>query len=251
MLASGTGSALESPVQSVSTSLTRGDSLVGSLFSVAWCGVGGARGGQIVPRWFRVLPDLGIQTAHLFWSMPDAGTNPGPALDQLRSASTRWLAELSALGVEGDLVIKRGVPGSWLADLAALSPEALVVLGPSTPASVSTTVYDLLRNGSTPLLLLPDLVPPPVRLLERPVIDAGEDPNLDGLVEAMGQEAGDLNLIDLDHLEPPDAVLTALRVAEDVDATLLVLPRRPDDLVPYAIRRSNFPLLVWPGGGTP
>jgi hypothetical protein len=248
MLASGTGSALESPDRSTFAVTKRGDSLLGSLFSVAWCGVGGARGGQIVPRWFRVLPELGVETAHLFWSMPDSSDNAGRALDHLRSASTRWVAELSALGVEGDLVIKRGLAGSWLTDLAALSPEALVVLGPSAPASVSTTVHDLLHDGSTPLLLLPDLAPPPTRLLERPVVDAGNDPRLDWLVEAIAPEASDLHRIDLDHLEPPEAVLTALRVAEDVDATLLVLPRRPIDLVPYAVRRTNFPLLIWPDG---
>jgi hypothetical protein len=248
MLRSGIGSAFEPPGRTTSSVISRGNTLVGSLFSVAWCGVGGARGGQIVPRWFRVLPDLGVQNAHLFWSMPESDGNSGPALDQLRSVSSRWLAELSALGVEGDLVIKRGMPSSWLTDLAALSPEALVVLGPSTPASVSTTLHDLLHDGVTPLLLLPDLAPPPVRLLERLVIDAGDDPDIEWLVDAIGQDAAELHRVDLGHLDPPDAVLTALRVAEDVDATLLVLPRRPAELVPYAIRRSNFPLLVWPEG---
>jgi hypothetical protein len=195
-----------------------------------------------------VLPELGVQTAHLFWSMPVSGDNAGPALDQLRSASTRWLAELTALGVEGDLVIKRGAPSSWLTDLAALSPEALVVLGPSTPTSVSTTVHDLLNGGSTPLLLLPDLPPPPVRLLERTLVDAGAERGLDWLVDALAQDAAECHRIDVGNLDPPDAVLTALRVAEDVDATLLVLPRRPSELVPYAVRRSNFPLLIWPEG---
>jgi hypothetical protein len=248
MLETGTGHALFFPEPSTSALMTREESVVGSLFSVAWCGVGGARGGQIVPRWFPVLPELGVQTAHLFWSMPDAGAESDHALDRLRSSSTRWLAKLSSLGVGGDVVIKRGVAASWLSDLAALSPDALVVLGPSTPTSLSTTIHDLLHDGSTPLLLLPDVAPPPQRLLERLVVDSGSDASLDWLVDALGHQAGELHPIDLGQLEPPDAVLTALRLAEDLDATLLVLPRRPEELVPYALRRSNFPLLVWPEG---
>jgi len=237
------------PEWAVSTMATRADTTqdtttVDAPFATAWCAVGGARGGQIVPRWFRVLPDLGVRTVHLFWSMPDTGADT--LLDQLRSASNRWLAELRALGLEADLVIKRGSAGAWLNGLSALSTDPIVVLGPSAPASVSTTVYDLLGEGSSPVLLLPDLVPPQARLLGRPLIDAGEDPACDRLVESLTREHSDPYLIDLDHLEPPDAVLTALRVAEDVDATLLVLPRRSRELVPYAVQRSNFPLLVWP-----
>jgi len=226
----------------------RGDASLGAMFSTAWCGVGGARGGQIVPRWFRVLPELGVSRVHLFWGMPDS-VDPGAALDGLKSASARWINELRALGLEGDLVIKRGSAGSWLNGLAPLSEEPIIVLGASAPSSVSTTVYDLLQDGTAPVLLLPDLIPPHGRILGRPLIDAGNDPELAGVVEGLTRDHSDPYLIDLAHLDAPEAVLTALRVADDVDASLIALPRRARELVPYAVQRSNFPLLVWPDPG--
>jgi hypothetical protein len=227
------------------TGTVTGEPSLGAAFATAWCAVGGARGGQIVPRWFRVLPELGVTRVHLFWSMPD-GIDAGAALDGLKSASARWINELRALGLEGDLVIKRGSAASWLTGLAQLSDDPVIVLGPSAPSSVSTTVYDLLREGSTPILLLPDLIPPHGRLLARPLIDVDAAEGAEGLVDGLTRDHSDPYLIDLAHLEAPDAVLTALRVAEEVDASLIAMPRRGHELVPYAVQRSNFPLLVWP-----
>jgi|GEM_PF-5385771 len=225
--------------------IVTGERALGAAFATAWCAVGGARGGQIVPRWFRVLPELGVSRVHLFWSMP-GGDDADAALDGLRSASARWINELRALGLEGDLVIKRGSAASWLNGLAQLSDDPVIVLGPSVPSSVSTTVYDLLRDGSAPILLLPDLIPPHGGMLARPLIDVDGEEGLETLVEGLMRAHTDPYLIDLAHLEAPDAVLTALRVAEDVDASLIALPRRGRELVPYAVQRSNFPLLVWP-----
>lgn len=205
-------------------------------FGTAWCAVGGERGGDIVPRWFSAFPELGIERVHLFWGLPES-EHAALALDALRGVSARWLAELRALGMEGELSLKRGAPGPWLAALAALADDSLIVTGPPAwRGARSTTIDHLLAHGTRPLLLLPDLVQPPeIPLLARALIDAADD---DATLPAGAER------LDLAPLDPPRAVRTALRVAEDLDASLLVLPRRRRELVPLALQHGNFPLLV-------
>jgi hypothetical protein len=207
-------------------------------FADAWCAIGGERGGDVVPRWFAALPDLGVLKAHLFWSLPESGY-ADLALDQLRSVSARWLAELKAEGVDGELSIKRGAPGPWLTALSELSPSSLLVTGPPAwRGTRSSTITHLLETARRPLLLLPDLVQPPeVHLLSRPVVDTGDGSvNLDGLPSA--------ERVDLSAFGAAEASRIALRVAEDVDASLIILPYRASELAPIALERGNFPILV-------
>jgi hypothetical protein len=210
-------------------------------FEDAWCAIGGERGGDVVPRWFAALPDLGVRKAHLFWSLPESGY-ADLALDQLRSVSSRWLAELKAEGVEGELSIKRGAPGPWLTALSELTAASLVVAGPPAwRGTRSTTIAHLLQSAKRPVLLLPDLVQPPEgHLLSRPVVDMR--PGLDGTEHLPGAER-----VDLSPFNAREAARIALRVAEDVDASLLILPSRADVLAPLVLEFGNFPVLV-PGG---
>jgi hypothetical protein len=215
-------------------------------FRTAWCAVGGERGGEIVPRWFDVLAELGLERVHLFWAIPEA-SNPAAALDRLRSTSARWLAGLQAMGIEGDLSIKRGLPGPWIADLAELAPDSLIITGPpASRGARSSTIHHLLRHSRRPFLLLPDLVQPPeAPLFERPVVEASSSPDpatprLDWL------DAGRTEWLDLARLAPAAAVQDALRLAEDLDASLLVFTRRTAELVPLALQHGNFPILVPP-----
>jgi hypothetical protein len=217
---------------------------VPSVLETAWCGVGGDRGGEIVPRWFGNLADIGVEHVSLFWAMPEEGQSDA-ALERLRSVSTRWLAEIRAMGMEGSLSIKRGDPGPWLTSLSELSGGSLIVVGPpATRGGRSTTVQHLLRYTERPLLLLPDLLQPPiVTLWSRVIVDAApapHGPRFDWPAEAVER-------VDLDNLDPVRAVRTAVRLAEDLDATLLCFPRRAAALVPLALEYGNFPVLVTPG----
>ena len=218
--------------------------------ATAWCAVGGERGGVVVPRWFGVLPELGIERVHLFWAVPE--TDGSAALDALRPASGRWLAELRMLGMEGELAIKRGAPGPWLSSLAGLSGDALVVLGPSRPGRMGETLTHLLEKGTAPLLLLPDLARLPNRpLLEHPVVDAGSPREAEAVAGSWGWEPAAAQRVDLSALDAARAVRSAVRLAEDVDATLLVVPRRAAELAPAALEQGNLPVLVTaqPTGG--
>jgi hypothetical protein len=215
-------------------------------FRTAWCAIGGERGGEIVPRWFDVLPELGLERVHLFWAIPEA-TNPAAALDRLRSVSARWLAGLRAIGIEGDLSIKRGSPGPWIADLAELTPHSLIVTGPPASRGARSSTIDHLLGGTVrPLLLLPDLVQPPeTALFERPVTEASASLVLpDNLADWL--DGAHAERLDLAHLHPAAAVPNALRLAEDLDASLLVFTRRAAALVPLALQHGNFPILVLP-----
>lgn len=216
------------------------------LFPTAWCGVGGERGGEVVPRWFPALADLGVAQVHLFWAVPETG-HAASALDGLRSASGRWLAELRALGLEGELSIKRGEPAAWLAALADISPGSLIVLGPPARGQPSATLQHLLQHGRQPLLLLPDLVySPEIPLLARPVIDAGV-PRAAGLPGGAALwDTPRTEWLDLAPLEPLPAARTALRRAEDSDASLIVLSRRSTALAPLLVQYGTFPVLVLP-----
>jgi hypothetical protein len=215
-------------------------------FEVGWCGVGGERGGDIVPRWFGVLTELGIRRVNLFWALP-AAENPTNALERVRSISVRWLAELRGLGVDAALSIKRGEPGPWLAGLASLNPDSVIVTGPPAwRGASSSTIRYLLENRSRSLLLLPDLIQTPdVPLFACPVIDAPTASAARSLAAAKW-DGHPAEFLDLEPLDPVQAVRTALRVAEDVDASVLVLPRRSHLLVPYALNYGNFPVLIPP-----
>lgn len=210
----------------------------------AWCAVGGARGGLVVPRWFGVLPELGVERVHLFWSVPEVGGDA--ALEELRTASGRWLAELRMLGLEGELSIKRGDPGPWLASLTGLSGESLVVLGPpAREGGESRTLAHLLATSADPLLILPDLGRLPVsHVLARPVVDAATPAEADELARQWGWDPAEAHRVDLSRLDAARAARAALRVAEDVDATLLVLARRGDGLLPAAVQLAALPVLV-------
>jgi hypothetical protein len=215
-------------------------------YGTVWCAVGGERGGDIVPRWFGAVPELGAARVHLFWALPETAS-PASALDRLRSISVRWLSGLQALGLEGELTIKRGAPGPWLTALAELADDSLIVTGPPAwRGAESETIAHLLAHATRPLLLLPDLVQPPEGdLFAHPVVDAGPSrelhlPGPDG--DSWDGEGAEW--LDLAGFDPPHAVRTALRLAEDVDASLLVLPRRRAELVPLALQHGNFPILV-------
>jgi hypothetical protein len=211
-------------------------------FRTAWCAVGGERGGEVVPRWFGALAELGVERVQLFWAVPPA-VDPAQALDRLRSVAVRWMAGLQALGVEADLSIKRGAPGPWLTGLAELEPDSLIVVGPpGSQRGESATIAHLLEHPARPLLLLPDLVQSlEVSLFDRPVVDGRPGEPAEHAEPWAGPAA---EWLDLSRLGPEEAVRTALRVAEDLDASLLVLPRRRADLVPRALRQGNFPVLV-------
>jgi hypothetical protein len=227
---------------------THGENLVTSpQVDTVWCAVGGGRGGDVVPRWFDALADLGARHANLFWAMPDDGS-ADVALERLRSVSTRWIAELRTLGIEGSLSIKRGAPGPWLVGLSGLDGNSLVVVGPPTSRGVrSATIQHLLHHSSRPLLLLPDLVQPPiVSLWTRVVVDAGSGGDGSAELDGLPWAAESVESIDLASLDAVRAVRTGLRFAEDVDATMLVLPRRSAALAPLAMEFGNFPVLVPP-----
>jgi hypothetical protein len=227
-------------------SAARGSGLSAMRYGTVWCAVGGERGGDIVPRWFGAVPELGAARVHLFWALPETAS-PTSALDRLRSISVRWLSGLQALGLEGELTIKRGAPGPWLAALAALADDSLIVTGPPAwRGAESETIAHLLAHATRPLLLLPDLVQPPEgELFARPVVDAGPSRDLHMPSHAGDPWNGDgAEWLDLAGFEPAHAVRTALRLAEDVDASLLVLPRRRRELVPLALQFGNFPILV-------
>jgi hypothetical protein len=211
-------------------------------FATAWCAVGGERGGEVVPRWFGALAELGVERVHLFWAVPGE-VDPAAALDGLRSVSTRWMSALQALGVQAELSIKRGAPGPWLSGLADLEANSLIVTGPPASRSLdSATIGHLLEQRRSPLLLLPDLVQPlDASPLDRPLVDGARGP---AVRPPEAWEGDATEWVDLSHLAPDEAVRTALRVAEDVDASLLVLPRRSAALVPLALRLGNFPVLV-------
>jgi hypothetical protein len=212
-------------------------------FRTAWCAVGGERGGEVVPRWFGALAELGVERIQLFWAVPETA-DPAAALDRLRSVSVRWMAGLQALGVQAELSIKRGAPGPWLTGLASLEPDSLIVVGPPAARAVdSATIAHLLEQPARPLLLLPDLVQPQdAALFDRVVVD-GEPGHGAGSEPWEGAAA---EWVELSRLAPDEAVRTALRVAEDVDASVLVLPRRRSALVPLALRYGTFPVLVPP-----
>jgi hypothetical protein len=212
-------------------------------FRTAWCAVGGERGGEVVPRWFGALAELGVERFQLFWAVPETA-DPAAALDRLRSVSVRWMAGLQALGVQAELSIKRGAPGPWLTGLASLEPDSLIVAGPPAARAVdSGTIAHLLEQPARPLLLLPDLVrPQDAALFDRAVVDG--EPGLGA--DAEPWEGATAEWVELSRFAPEEAVRTALRVAEDVDASVLVLPRRSAALVPLAIRYGNFPVLVPP-----
>jgi hypothetical protein len=217
------------------------------------CAVGGERGGEIVPRWFDALPDFGPTQASLFWAMPEDGSADA-ALERLRSVSARWLAELRVQGIDGSLSIKRGAPGPWLSALAALSERSLIVVGPPASRGVrSSTIQHLLRDSTRPLLLLPDLVQPPiVSLWTRVVVDAGGSFDVsDAAPQGTPWSPDGLESIDLAPQDPVRAVRTALRFAEDIDASMLVLPRRSAALAPLAMEYGNFPILLPPPQPSP
>lgn len=216
-----------------------------SRIDTAWCGVGGERGGEIVPRWFGNLADIGVAHVNLFWAMPDEGQDDA-GLERLRSVSSRWLAEIRAMGMEGNLSIKRGDAGPWLTSLAEISANSIIVSGPpATRGARSATVQHLLRHASSPVLLLPDLIQPPiVSLWARVVTDADPEPAR----SRVHWPAEAVEWIDLDPLDPVRAVRTALRLAEDVDATMICFPRRAAALAPLALEYGNFAILVPPAG---
>lgn len=244
-LTTGTKDAAERGVTPGADAPTGGRAVGQQLFTTAWCAVGGERGGELVPRWFSVLPELGIRHVRLFWAVPESADSAA-ALDHLRSLSGRWLAELNALGIEGDLAIKRGAPGPWLAGVAAMSPDSLVVVGPPSDASsASGTIAYLVEEATTPVLFLPELQQPPEgRFLARPVVGVGPDPTLGPLLQRLLGDGAEPHLLDLHALAPLEKIRTALRIAEDVDGSLLVLPHGSADLVPYALRHGSFPLLL-------
>jgi hypothetical protein len=213
--------------------------------STAWCAVGGERGGDIVPRWFSSLGDLGIREAHLFWALPESAY-AALALDQLRSVSNRWLEALTDSGIAGELSIKRGAPGPWLTALAELSEESLIVCGPPAwRGTRSTTLEYLAVHARRPLVLLPDLVQTPeIPILSRIVVDATSPEEADRAVLPLGDGARTVERLDLGSLEPAAASRILLRISEDVDASLLVLPRRAGELGPLVLEHGNFPLFV-------
>jgi hypothetical protein len=221
--------------------------------ATAWCAVGGERGGDIVPRWFASLAEIGIRDAHLFWALPETAY-AALALDQLRSVSTRWLQELQQVGIASDLSIKRGAPGPWLTALADLSDENLIVCGPPAwRGARSTTIDHLLAETRRPLLLLPDLVQTPeIPILTNVVAEASSTAEAEQAIQSLGDGARLIERLDLSTLDSIAAVRIALRIAEDVDASLLVLPRRAAQLVPLLLEDGNFPLFVpAPAAGDP
>lgn len=227
-----------------------GPAVIAQGFDTAWCAVGGERGGEIVPRWFGALADLGARYAHLFWAMPETG-DADVALDRLRSVSTRWLAELRALDIEGSLSIKRGAPGPWLNSLAELSDDSLIVVGaPAARGARSSTIHYLLHSATRPVLLLPDLIQPPLASLwSRVVVDAGDASDAD--LHALPWAAEVAEWTDLASLDPAAAARTAVRLAEDVDASLIVFPRRAAALAPLALQSGTFPILLPPAPTQP
>jgi hypothetical protein len=211
----------------------------------AWCAVGGERGGDIVPRWFDALAELGIRDAHLFWALPESAY-AALALEQLRSVSTGWLADLTASGIASELSIKRGEPGPWLTALAELSPRSLIVCGPPAwRGTRSSTIHHLVGHSPRPLLLLPDLVQTPeISLLARIVVDGAGMQQVAAALEPLGPDVRSVERLDVAPLEPEAAARIILRIAEDADASLLVLPRRASALAPLVLEHGNFPVFV-------
>jgi hypothetical protein len=214
-------------------------------FSAALCAVGGARGGRVVPDCFGMLPALGVDQVYLFWAMP-SGPEGLVELDVLRSDAELWLSELRALGVGSELVIKRGSPGPWIAALAGICGADLVVCGPpSVRGGTSETIDHLLRALQVPLLVLPE-DGCDGDLFARPLVDTERSPEAEALIAGwLGCPASRHDLA-VPSAPGPDAARTALALAQEAAASVLVLSGSSDVLVPHAVRDLHLPLLILP-----
>jgi hypothetical protein len=216
------------------------------LFGSAICAMGGSRGGQVIPGWFDRMASLGIRHAWLFWAVP-AGRDSEEELDRLRATVPRWLADLRAGGVSGELVIKRGRPGFWLSSLAGICDAGLIVTGPpSMRGGSSETIDHLLEHSRVPLLLLPEGGPATdATLLRRPIVELGGSACARGFVDAW-TGAALRHEFDSAELAPRDAAREILRLALDVEATAIVLSGGLDGLAQRLLHYGTVPLLVAP-----
>ncbi|MBI4545369.1 MAG: hypothetical protein HY703_09250 [Gemmatimonadetes bacterium] len=217
------------------------------LFRTALCAVGGGCGGAVVPRWFGVLPELGVECVCLFWAIPPSRQGVTD-LDALCAAGKRWLAELAALGAQGELVLKRGNPGPWLTALASIVEVDLVVTGPpATRQGSSRTITHLLEHLSKPLLLLPGGEGPAgPDLLARPLVDSDGTPEARALIESWTAGSAERSFVRPGGRTARERVHQALRACVETDATILVLPGRARAMVPHLLRSTAVPLLVAP-----
>jgi len=199
-----------------------------------------------------MLPRMGVQQAFLFWAMPN-GPEALEQLDRLRTDSDLWISELRALGIHGELLIKRGRPAPWITALAGICGAQLVVCGPpSQRGGSSETIADLLGTLQQPLLLLPDGNGSTERdLLARPLVDPEGTPEARELVEEWTRGAVEPRLLPELRGTPDRAARQAIRHAVEVDATLVVLAGRARALVPHLIRYVGVPLLAVPAQPKP
>jgi hypothetical protein len=213
------------------------------LFGSALCAVGGARGGTILPRWFGALAELGVRQVCLFWAVP-AGPHAAEELDVLRAGANRWMADLRALGIASELVIKRGRPGPWLTALAAICESDLIVAGPPAVAGgVSDTLEHLLEASPVPLLVLPDAGPADGELLLRPVVERAAHGESRATLDAWTRGRAS-RLVQSDGLDAAVVATTMLRLAETTGATAHVVSGALPGLAARLLRRSALPLLV-------
>lgn len=216
-------------------------------FGSALVALGGVRGGITVPRWFGTFPGLGLCQAYLFWAVP-AADEPPADLEALPSIAHRWIAQLHGLGVQGELIIKRGVPGPWLTAYAGICEADLVVAGPpSRRGGRSQTIEFLLDELQHPLLLLPDGEGPvEPDLLARPLVDLDGTPEARRLVTTWTRQRPGIPLSTERVGAARNDARQLLKQAVELDATVIVLASRARSLAPYLIRYGGLPVLVAP-----
>ncbi|MBI4408181.1 MAG: hypothetical protein HY561_00640 [Gemmatimonadetes bacterium] len=209
------------------------------------CAVGGTRGG-LVPAWFGSLPPLGVELVWLFWAVP-AGDEACAQLDLVKLSGKRWITELRALGMDGELLIKRGQAGPWLTALARACRADLVVAGPPAVAGrESRTLTDLLMRLNCALLLLPATGAPERELLARPLVNTEGSAESAALVDAWTAGRPERTLLRLGRLSSERAGRAAVRAAIELDATALVMAAPAPAVALYVLQHGTIPILLAP-----
>jgi hypothetical protein len=201
----------------------------------------------VLPRWFGVLPALGVREAYLFWAVPGE-QDVVDRLDRLATDAKQWSAQLEAVGIRSELSIKRGVPGPWLTALAGIYKVDLIVLGPPTqPGSTAETLSYLVDNAKRPILVLPPGQPVLDRnIFARALIDMPVSIEISKQIKELATHMDEWRELDVSSFTPARAARAAARSATEMDATIIVLTHNARDIATPLAQFGGLPLLIVP-----